>query len=120
LVKDGIIYREIPEIDNYYILGSGTVTAPNGPLAGVGAGAPGIDVAPCFMCGQSAYAYVLGQMPRATQRAEADYDFLDGIGTELQYGYGKIAKAPVGSAGSNTDLKDWGVVTFFVAATPDT
>src|SRR5215469_11691666 len=120
LVKDGVVYREIPEIDNYYILGTGTVTAPNGPLAGKGAGAPAIDVAPCFMCGQSAYAYVLGQLPRSTRRKEDDYEYLDGIGIEMQYSYGKIAKAPVGSPGTNTDLKDWGVLTFFVAATPDT
>jgi hypothetical protein len=118
LVKDGIIYREIPEIDSYYIVGTGTPTTPNGPLAGKGAA--GIDVAPCFLCGQSAYAYVLGQLPRATRRKEDDYEFLDGIGVELQYAYGKLAKAPVGSPGTNTDLKDWGVVTFFVAATPDT
>lgn len=118
LVKDGIVYREIPEIDAYYIVGTGTPTAGNGPLAGKGA--TGIDVAPCFMCGQSAYAYVLGQLPRATRRKEDDYEFLDGIGVECQYAYGKLAKAPVGSPGTNTDLKDWGVVTFFVAATPDT
>ena len=118
IVKDGIIYREIPEIDTYYILGTGTPAAPNGPLAGTGAA--GIDCAPCFMCGQSAYAYVLGQLPRATRRKEDDYEFLDGIGVEMQYGYGKVAKAPVGSPGTNTDLKDWGVVSFFVAATPDT
>lgn len=118
LVKDGVVYREIPEIDAYYILGTGTVSAPNGPLAGTGAAA--IDCAPCFMCGQSAYAYVLGQLPRATRRKEDDYEYLDGIGVECQYAYGKVAKAPVGSPGSNTDLKDWGVVTFFVAATPDT
>lgn len=117
LQKDGIIYREIPEIDTYYILGTGSPSAPNGPLAGTGAG--GIDVSPCFMCGQSAYAYVLGELPRATRRKEDDYEFLDGIGIEAQYAYGKIAKAPVGSPGTNTDLKDWGVVSFFVAATPD-
>ena len=118
LIKDGVIYREIPEIDTYYILGTGTPAAPNGPLAGTGAA--GIDCAPCFMCGQSAYAYVLGQLPRATRRKEDDYEFLDGIGVEAQYAYGKVAKAPVGSPGTNTDLKDWGVVSFFVAATPDT
>jgi hypothetical protein len=118
LVADGIVYREIPEIDSYYVVGTGTPAAGNGPLAG--SGAAGIDCAPCFMCGQSAYAYVLGQLPRATRRKEDDYEFLDGIGVEVQYAYGKVAKAPVGSPGTNTDLKDWGVVTFFVAATPDT
>ena len=118
LIKDSIIYREIPEIDQRYILGTGTVQAPNGPLAGKGAA--GIDVAPFFLCGQNAYAYVVGQLPRATHRDETDYQFLRGMGIEMQYGYGKIAKAPVSAgAGGIGTLKDYGVVTGFVAAIPD-
>lgn len=117
LIKDGIIYREIPEIDQYYVIGTGTVSAPNGPLAGKGAA--GIDVAPFFLCGQNAYAYVIGQLPRATSRDETDYQFLRGMGIEMQYGYGKIAKAPVGGPGAIGTLKDFGVVTGFVAAVPD-
>lgn len=117
LIKDGIIYREIPEIDQRYILGSGTVQAPTGPLHGTGAA--GIDCAPFFLCGQNAYAYVVGQLPRATSRDETDYQFLRGMGIEMQYGYGKIAKAPVGGPGAIGTLKDFGVVTGFVAAVPD-
>lgn len=117
LVKDGIIYREIPEIDSRYIIGTGTVQAGNGPLAGTGAG--GIDCAPVFMCGQNAYAYVVGQLPRATSRDETDYQFLRGMGIEMQYGYGKIAKAPTSGPGAIGTLKDFGVVTGFVAAVPD-
>jgi Protein of unknown function (DUF4043) len=119
LIKDGIIYREIPEIDSRYILGTGTVQAPNGPLAGKGAGAPAVDVAPFFLCGQNAYAYVVGQLPKATSRDETDYQFLRGMGIEMQYGYGKIAKAPVGGPGAIGTLKDFGVVTGFVAAPAD-
>lgn len=117
LIKDGIIYREIPEIDQQYILGGGTVQAPTGPLAGKGAAA--VDVAPFFLCGQNAYAYVIGQLPRATSRDETDYQFLRGMGIEMQYGYGKIAKAPTSGPGAIGTLKDFGVVTGFVAAPPD-
>jgi hypothetical protein len=117
LIKDGIIYREIPEIDARYVVGTGSVQAPNGPLHGTGAA--GIDCAPVFMCGQNAYAYVIGQLPRATSRDETDYQFLRGMGIEMQYAYGKIAKAPTNSPGAIGSLKDFGVVTGFVAATPD-
>jgi hypothetical protein len=117
LVKDGIIYREIPEIDTRYIIGTGTPAAPNGPLAGVGASS--VDVSPVLMCGASAFAYVIGQMPRPTQRKEDDYDFRTGVGIEMQFGYGKVAKAPTGQAGTIGNLKDWGVVTGFVASPPD-
>jgi hypothetical protein len=116
-LKDGIIYREIPEIDGRYIIGSGTNSAPNGPLAGVGGASA--DVSPIFMCGQSAYAYVVGQMPKSTNRDETDYQFLKGIGVEAQYGYGKVAKAPPDQAGTIGNLKDWGVATGFVISLPD-
>lgn len=118
LLKDGIIYREIPEIDQRFIIGiNGTVAAPLGPLAATGAAS--IDVAPVFMCGQSALAYVIGQLPRATKRDETDYQFLEGMGIEMQYGVGKVAKDAVGNAGAIGTLKDWGMVTGFVAAVPD-
>jgi hypothetical protein len=117
-LKDGIIYREIPEIDTRYILGTGAPGASsNGPLAG--AGGAGVDVSPVLMCGMSAYAYVVGQMPKSTNRDETDYQFLRGIGVEAQYGYGKIAKAPPDQAGTIGNLKDWGVVTGFVASPAD-
>jgi hypothetical protein len=116
-LKDGIIYREIPEIDGRYIIGTGTTAVGNGPLAGVGGA--GADVSPIFMCGKNAYAYVVGQMPKSTNRDETDYQFLKGIGVEAQYGYGKIAKAPPDQAGTIGNLKDWGVATGFVISPPD-
>lgn len=103
LIFDGIIYKEIPEITQRLL------------LKGVGAGP--IDVEPCFLCGQGALAYVMGQMPRPTQLEDGDYDFVTGMGIEAQYGVGKIAKAPlaVGAAATTGDLVDWGMVTGFVA-----
>jgi hypothetical protein len=118
LLKDGIVYREIPEIDQRYIIGiGGTIAAPQGPLSG--SGASGIDVGPVFMCGQSALAYAIGQLPRTSRRDETDYQFLDGIGIEMQYGVGKVAKDKASNVGAIGTLKDWGMVTGFVAAVPD-
>ena len=105
LVYDGVIYKEVPEFDSLLLLSA--------------AGASSADVAPIFLCGQNALAYVVGQMPKPTTRDETDYQFLTGIGIEMQFGAGKVAKAPVSSAGSNTDLVDFGMVTGHVAAPAD-
>ncbi len=105
LLFDGVLYKNIPEITQRLSLGTiGTASA---------------LVEPFFMCGQAAYAYAMGQMPRPTQLEDGDYDFVTGLGIEAQYGVGKIAKAPlsVGGAATTGDLVDWGVVTGFVATT---
>jgi hypothetical protein len=105
LLYDGILYKNIPEITQRLNLGPiGTTSA---------------NVEPFFLCGQAAYAYAMGQMPRPTQLEDGDYDFVTGLGIEAQYGVGKIAKAPLAAGGAATtgDLVDWGVVTGFVATT---
>ncbi len=103
LVYDGIIYKEIPEITQRLLL--------------KGVGAAGIDVEPVFLCGQGALAYAMGQMPRATQLEDGDYDFVTGLGIEAQYGTAKIAKAPLDAGAGATvgSLVDWGMVTGFVS-----
>lgn len=106
LIYDGIIYKEMPEIDDLLLL--------------TGVGATSADVSPSFLCGASAYAFVVGQMPRPTKKDETDYQFREGVGTEMQYGVGKIAKAPVDQAGAIGTLIDWGVVTLHCAAPADT
>jgi hypothetical protein len=106
LVYDGVIYKEVPEFDSLLLL--------------TGAGASSIDVAPCFLCGANALGYAIGQMPVPTKKDETDYGFRQGVGTEMQYGVGKIAKAAVDQAGTVGTLVDWGMVTIYVAATPDT
>jgi hypothetical protein len=105
LLFDGILYKNIPEITQRLSLGTiGTASA---------------LVEPFFLCGQAAYAYAMGQMPRPTQLEDGDYDFVTGLGIEAQYGVAKVAKAPlsVGGAATTGDLVDWGVVTGFVATT---
>jgi len=63
LIKDGIIYREVPEI---------SVIA--------GAGAAGIDVAPNYLCGQMAVGWGIGMSPKFTKKSETDYEFDTGVG----------------------------------------
>lgn len=102
LVKDGIIYLEIPEITQRLLL--------------KGVGASSIDVEPFFLLGQAAMAYATGQMPRPTTLEDGDYDFITGLGIEAQYGVGKLAKAPYATASATVgDLVDFGMVTGFVA-----
>ena len=105
LVWDGVIVKEIPEITQRY-----TVQAPL-----LTAGASSIPVEPVFLCGQGALAYGVGQMPKATMKRDTDYDFVDGIGIEAQYGVAKIARANAGSSA----LKDFGMVTGFFSGTAD-
>lgn len=102
---DGVIIKEIPEITTAY-----TIRA---PLAT--AGASSIPVEPVFLCGQAALGFGVGQMPRVTLKRDTDYDFVDGVGVEAQYGVAKIARANAGSSA----LKDFGMVTGFFSGTGD-
>jgi hypothetical protein len=101
LLYRGIIIREIPEIDTLAVK--------------TGAGASSINVAPVFLCGQSALAFVWGQMPKPTERTEDDYGMLIGRGVESVYGIGKVARK-IGSTGY---LKQHGVVTGYFASIDD-
>ena len=72
LLDDGVIHREVPEIDTrvpayYDTAGASGTTA----------------VRPVWMCGQGALAFGWGQMARPTQRDETDYQFLKGVGPIL-------------------------------------
>jgi hypothetical protein len=100
---DGVIHREIPEIDTlvptfYATAGSGGTTA----------------VRPVWLCGQSAMAMAYGQMAKPTQLDNTDYQFNQGVGIEAAYGVGKMFKKTTGGA-----IKEWGICTGFYAATPD-
>src|SRR6202050_3553880 len=94
LLYNGVIIREIPEMDvrlpiTYQTMGSGA-----------------IQIAPCFMCGQSAMAWAWGRMPVPTFLKEDDYQFFRGVAVMMAYGLKKIAKLnPAGN------YKEWGVFT---------
>lgn len=99
----GVIHVEVPEIDTWVDdIGTSLKTA----------GANSIRVNPVFLCGQSALAMLIGQMPKPTQRSDTDYGFIEGVGVEMAYGFGKVFKKTKGG----TALKQWGMVTGFFAA----
>lgn len=103
LMDDGVIHREIPEIDTlcptFYDTAGASGTTP---------------VRPVWLCGQSAMALGWGQMPKPTQLDQTDYGFNQGVGIEMAYGVGKMFKKTTGGA-----LKEWGVMTSFFAAAAD-
>lgn len=105
LVWDGVIIKEIPEITTRITTQAPFLTA----------GASNIPVEPVFLCGQAAMAYGIGQMPRVTTKQDTDYDFVDGVGVEAQYGVAKIARATFGTS----NLKDVGMVTGFFSGVAD-
>lgn len=70
MLLNGIIYREIPEIESYAL------------LAQADTGNASVDVEPVFFCGAEALAHAVGQRPRATRSSSDDYGFLKGVGTE--------------------------------------
>jgi hypothetical protein len=103
LLYNGMIFREVPELDIRL------------PVTYTTAGAGGIQVAPVFMCGQSAMAWAWGRMPRPTFLKEDDYQFVRGVGVEMAYGLKKIAKANPAN-----QYKEWGVFTGYFASANDT
>lgn len=105
LIKDGIIYREVPEIDAY-------ATAQG--LDGTGAAAA--DVRPAFLCGAQALAVAWGQEPTPRTDRMNDYEFRPGVAIEELLGVRKMFFAS-GSAGNLT--VQHGMVTIFTAAAAD-
>ena len=103
LLYNGLIFREIPEMDIRL------------PVFYQNAGASAIQTAPVFLCGQSAMAWCWGRMPTPTFLKEDDYQFYRGVGLMMAYGLGKIAKKnPAGN------FKEWGVFSGFFASQADT
>ncbi|MDR3487091.1 MAG: DUF4043 family protein [Bradyrhizobium sp.] len=102
LLYNGVIIREIPEM---------TLRR---PAFYAGAGNSGINVGPCFLVGQQSQAWCWGRMPSPTFRKEDDYQFLRGVGIEMAYGIGKIAKL-----NPTNNFKEWGTFTAFLAAVGD-
>lgn len=102
LLYNGVIIREIPELSTRL------------PVYYQTAGTSNIQVAPAFLCGQSAVAWCWGKMPTPTFRKEDDYGFIRGTGIEMCYGVGKIAKM-----NPTNNFREWGMFTGFFAAVAD-
>lgn len=105
-IWDGVIIREVPEIDEFVdTVWTSLLTAGNSSSR----------VAPVFLCGQSAVAMPWAQMARPTFRDETDYGFIKGSGVEMCYGLAKIFK----KHGVGNKLVQFGMVSgFFSAAGP--
>ncbi len=111
LLWDNVIIREIPEIADF-IDGSNS----NG-LWGAQAVGDGLDnggngstrVGVCFLCGQQAVSYGLGQRPRLEVDRLFDYGFQPGVAIELKHDIDK----------SFFNNLQHGVVTVFVSAALD-
>ena len=100
LMWDGIIVREIPELQ---------------PNLGLGAG--GIDVAASYLCGAQALGCGWAQMTKTTTNVR-DYDFFHGVGISEIRAVSKLVfgKDP---AADTTSLIDAGVFTIWTAAVAD-
>lgn len=103
LLYNGVIIREVPELDVRL------------PTTYTNAGSGGIQIAPTFLCGQSAMAWAWGRMPTPTFLKEDDYQFYRGVGVMMAYGLKKIAKL-----NATGNYKEWGVFTGFFASQADT
>ncbi len=110
LLYDGVIIREVPEIDSFVddIWTSGI----DGNLKTGGASSS--RVAPVFFCGQSALAMPWAKLPVPTTRSETDYDFIKGVGIKMCYGVGKVFQKDASS-----NLVQWGMVTGFFSSAAD-
>lgn len=99
LVYDGVIIREIPELNQY-----------------LAAGAGGIQVGPSYMCGAQALGAVWAQRTKSTTD-DRDYNFRHGVGIQEIRG---ISKLQFGIGANDTDsLVDAGVFTIYTAAVGD-
>ena len=102
LIYEGIIHREIPEIDTALLQAT--------------AGNSSTPVAPSFLCGAQAIGHAIGQMPAPTELAEDDYGFVKGRGVEMCYG---LEKVQFNGTRTSSVSKDWGMVTVWVNTPAD-
>lgn len=101
LVWDGMILREIPEIQ---------------PLATI-SGSTGARIEPIYLAGAQAIGVAWAQRTKSTTDTD-DYDFLHGVGVQEIRGIEKLRFGTAAGADLTTP-KDHGVATAFVAAAAD-
>ena len=82
LLYDGIIHREVPEIDDVAAAGTYNLTA---------VGAASADVRPVFLCGAQAVGIAWGQEPTPRTDMTKDYSFRPGVAIEELLGVKKLA-----------------------------
>ena len=102
LVWDGMILREIPEIQ---------------ALSSSVASISGLAIEPVYLCGAQAVGLAWAQRTKSTTDTD-DYEFLHGVGVQEIRGIEKLRFGTSTSADLTTP-KDHGIVTAFVAAAAD-
>ncbi len=102
LVWDGMILREIPEIQ---------------PVPAAIASVSGLAVEPVYLCGAQAIGLAWAQRTKSTTDVD-DYGFLHGVGVQEIRGIEKLRFGTAAGADTTTP-KDHGIVTAFVAAASD-
>src|SRR5579859_4745152 len=105
LIYNGVIHREIPEIDAY----CATTVNPNGGAVWNGAGSGACDLRPIFVCGGGAVGIAWGQEPTPRTDMIKDYGFRPGVAIEELLGVKKI----------NFNGVQNGIVTVIAAAAAD-
>lgn len=102
LIYDGVIHREVPEIDTVAANGGAAYT-----MNSIGNGTS--DVRPVFMCGQQAVGIAWGQEPTMRTDLVKDYSFRPGVAVEELLKVKKLA----------FNSKQHGMVTGFFCAAAD-
>lgn len=102
LVWDGMILREIPEIQ---------------PLPTAVASISGLAIEPVYLCGAQAVGLAWSQRTKSTTDTD-DYGFLHGVGVQEIRAVKKLRFGTDASVDTTTP-KDHGIVTAFVAAAAD-
>jgi len=101
LMWDGVIIKEVEQLPVYADLGASGTT----------------DVGPCLLCGQQALALAYAQRTRSVEDTPRDYGRILPIGIEDIRG---VEKLRFGTGASDTTTpKDWGMVTGWFVAQPD-
>lgn len=105
LLYDGVIHREVPEIDDY----CANLTMTGGGASFTGTGGSSGDIRPIFLCGGGSVGIAWGQEPTPRSDYLKDYGFRPGVAIEELLGVKKI----------NFNGVQNGIVTMFVAAAAD-
>ena len=100
ILYDGVIHREVPEIDDVISNGTYSLDAQ---------GASACDVRPVFLCGVGSVGVAWGQEPTPRTDMDRDYQFRPGVAIEELCGTKKIT----------FNGKPNGIVTVYVAAAAD-
>lgn len=98
LYWDGVVIRQIPEIDDLGLVGAGGT----------------VNVAPVYLCGAQALGVGWAQTTKTTIRKEDDYGYRQGVGFFEMRGVEKI----LWNQSSATAAVDWSMVTVFVSSPP--